>query len=278
MNKLGCTGLRLAASKKKKLQQDNENHSDLAELKKQVDQLAAQRKSILSKGGSLSKIDAQLRIIEDALVEAEGAKLSQEIPLPPKKKAKKKRGPKTDQSEEEDLNDLEQEVELPPKKKRISAKDRIAMEKSKESKPIESLNIKNEAENEDMQRPTDASKKRNKSVPMKIKKEQENDQSDDIGEKIKHDHNKKKRIKKEANQEEPEAFNKSRGNKKAVVAKKPIKKEDDHYSDLSDSPQLKPTPKKRGRPKKRTGLGRLSDQNNAIVVSEQDELNMLEED
>ncbi|KAI0999163.1 hypothetical protein K3495_g9034 [Podosphaera aphanis] len=133
MNKLGCSGLHVPVSRKKNLKKDNDDSLDIDDLKKQLNALAAERNSVLENGGALSKIDAQLAIVQQALIDIEQAKNPNKKKPTAKKSASKKRGRKNDNLDNEELT--EEEIEMPVKKKRISAKDRIKMEA--ESKGIE---------------------------------------------------------------------------------------------------------------------------------------------
>ncbi|KHJ35347.1 putative zf-parp type zinc finger protein [Erysiphe necator] len=122
MNKLGCAGLRSAASKKKP-EKNKDSHTELTELKKQLDVLAAERQVKIANGASTSKIDTQLKALQN-LLEVEEHVITQAKKQTTKKKSGKKRGHVGDESDAEDPNDFKEKTEKPVKKKRVSAKDK----------------------------------------------------------------------------------------------------------------------------------------------------------
>lgn len=191
MNKLGCTGLR-STSSKKKVEKNKEDHQDPVELKKQLDELAAERQAKLAKGASISKIDTQLKILQE-LLDAKDSKVPQD-----KKKAARKPGKKRacidEESDAEDSKELKQDAEKPAKKKRVSAKDkRIAKnedESTPELKTFNKNNIKNNIKSEENNVSNGNSEERKrklakKELPTKKIKEEDNENGfqDDVEEK-----------------------------------------------------------------------------------------------
>ncbi|POS87861.1 hypothetical protein EPUL_000220, partial [Erysiphe pulchra] len=166
MNKLGCTGLRSAVSKKK-AEKNKDNPRDPVELKKQLDELAAERQAKLAKGASISKIDTQLKILQN-LLDAENPKILQDKKRTARKKPGKKRGYVDEESDAEDSKEPKEDIEKPAKKKRVSAKDKKIARKEDESIPESKTFDKNDIKSEEDHVSCEDSEERNNNL---IKKE-----------------------------------------------------------------------------------------------------------
>ncbi|RKF63722.1 putative zf-parp type zinc finger protein, partial [Erysiphe neolycopersici] len=189
MNKLGCTGLRSAVSKKKV--GNDKNLKDPIELKKQLDELAAERQVKLANGASTSKIDTQLEILQN-LLESENSEVSQQKKKTTRKKSEKKRGYVDTESDAEDSKELKEETEKPVKKKRVSAKDKKIAENENEPIPESKSFDKNDIKiEEDIVSCDDCEERNNKLVKKepitKRIKEEDNEKGfqDDVDEKEK---------------------------------------------------------------------------------------------
>ncbi|CAD6502041.1 BgTH12-02284 [Blumeria graminis f. sp. triticale] len=148
MNRLGSTGLRAPATKKKAAKNKKDMSPDITALKEQINSLAAEREKLLSKGLSPSKIDIQLQIVHEAISSSDMNESLQKksktaIKPPTKKRGRKKKD--EDEDEDEGL-DVEENIEVPVKKKRVSAKDKkiLAEQKVEEAKPLGKKSIKQE--------------------------------------------------------------------------------------------------------------------------------------
>ncbi|CCU77469.1 zf-PARP type zinc finger protein [Blumeria hordei DH14] len=131
MNRLGSTGLRAPATKKKAAKNKKEMSPDITAHKEQINSLMAEREKLLSKGLSPSKIDIQLQIVHEAISASEMNESLQKKPKTTSKPPTKKRGRKKKDEDEEEGLDVEENIEVPVKKKRVSAKDKKILDEQK---------------------------------------------------------------------------------------------------------------------------------------------------
>lgn len=116
MNRLGSTGLRTPATKKKALKAKKDSSADIAALKEQIDSLSSEREKLLSKGLSPSKLDIQLQIVREAILATDENESQQKKPKTASKSKTMKRGRKIKDEDEEEDED-EENLEVPVKKK-----------------------------------------------------------------------------------------------------------------------------------------------------------------
>jgi hypothetical protein len=114
MNKLGETGLRTAASKKKMREDKKAQDNEIKELEAQVAALAAERDVLAANGSSTKEIDAKMDIAKERLEAAEktpadktparkGAKAETEEKKPVKRKRVSKAKKEADTDDEEEV-------------------------------------------------------------------------------------------------------------------------------------------------------------------------------